>query len=660
MGIILTLIAGEGPGISYVNFVFAAENLAAESAQETDVGDSPTNSDDTSQNSTEQNEKSTENVGSNGNNSSGDASNKDNSNEDASEKDNSNGEAPAENGSTEEDSTNSNENNLTTSETGPSENLNEEVDYLEDKKLYIRAINPGYKVEDKKDVGELIEIARGGASDDPISLAGITVDYTNSSGTTTTLVEFPENSYLVGEAILLRLASSSGGEPAAETYEKTLALSAGPLELVEDGEIIDSVCWLGEKACTEKHHLICSPGADGCAKKFDSKTPTTLVFDAETGEYVHVENYEPDYDPESYVIYVDDDASEDEKDPDLDPEPDPATPENSLPSTLSQEQSSETPSAASKTLTSQCETLQFSEILSYYTDSQSEQFIEFYNSGLEKITLNGCQIKYKNKFYALEGTVNPKSYFVRYATDFKLTKNPTTINSLSLIDTTGDVVATLDYPNGQKKGTSYAFMGYDEDGEENWEVSYMITPGAENVYQEFRACEEGKVINEQTGNCVKVAEEVEKVCAEGQYLNPETNRCKKIEEEKVEKTCAEGQYLNPETNRCKKIETTTEKVCEEGKYLNPLTNRCKKIETDDDTVKTCKEGYELNPETNRCKKVKTNDGTDYALVPETYKEESNFIALYIVLAIVAVGIIYVVFEFRTDIAKFFKKLTRKK
>ena len=63
--------------------------------------------------------------------------------------------------------------------------------------IYIRAINPGYTVDNKSNVGEMIELARRD-SDEPISLADITVSYTNTSGNTQILVEFPEYSLMFG------------------------------------------------------------------------------------------------------------------------------------------------------------------------------------------------------------------------------------------------------------------------------------------------------------------------------------------------------------------------------------------------------------------------------------------------------------------------------
>ena len=411
--------------------------------------------------------------------------------------------------------------------------------------LYIKAINPGYTLDGKSNVGEMIEIARKD-SDEPFSLAGTTVSYTNSSGNNSKIFEFPENSWMIGESILLRLASSPESELAAGNYKKTLAFTAG-LSLEINGEVVDEVCWTGK---------------EGCLREFKSSNPTTLLRDVETGEFEHVSLYEPVYDVNSYYV----------------------------------EQSQEEEGYGA--LPGQCKGLEFSEILSYYETTKSEQFIELLNRGSEQILLDGCQIRYKNKNYIMNGVVGPEEYHVYYPEKFSLTKNPTNSNTLELVDTNGAVLDSLTYLNGQRKGTAYAFIGYDNSGQEIWRTTYAPTPGAPNNYQEYRTCETGKVINKATGNCVKVAE----------------------------------------------VKT---KICKEGEYLNILTGRCRKIETTKE--KTCKEGYYLNPETNRCRKIRENDGAEYNMEPKKYEESSTFVAWYAVIGVALVGVGYLVYEFRHDL-----------
>lgn len=420
--------------------------------------------------------------------------------------------------------------------------------------IYIKSINPGYTVDGVNNVGEMIEIARTN-SDEPILLTGLSLGYTNSSGNYTVIVDFPENSYMVGEILLLRLASSPDHELANLVYTKTLALKAGPLELKRGDEILDTVCWNNK---------------EGCNKEFKKENPTTLVRNVETGDFEYQVDYTPNYDEKNYKVEGANDEAE--------------------------------------TKPSQCKGLEFSEVLTYYDNSQSEQFIEFYNSGAEQILMDGCQIKYKNKFYDLNGIVKPEGYFARYLNDFSLTKNPTNKNILELVDTNGEIVDKLEIPNGQRKGTSYAMVGYDKNGAELWHVTYAPTPNEPNNYQEFKTCEAGKVLNNTTGNCVKTTEVVEKVCKTGYYLNPLTGRCNKI----------------------------------------PVT-----------AEKTCKEGYTLNKETGRCVKIKENTGANYNLETEEYKESSSFVAFYAILGVVIIGVVYIIYEFRQEIAKIFRKVFRR-
>ncbi len=457
--------------------------------------------------------------------------------------------------------------------------------------LYLRAVNPGYG---KDNAGEMIEIARKDAGA-PISLAGVTVSYTNSSGNESVLLEFPENSSMTGEVILLRLASSPESGLANVTYTKTLALGA-ELALAVDGEVVDEVCWTGK---------------EGCAKKFDSKAPTTLVRQLETGEWAHLEEYEPEFAAENYVVT--------EEDPEGEPgegEDEPGEDGEEAGEAETGEGETEPGKGGAATGPAQCQGLQFSEILSYYETEKGEQFVEFYNSKTEEMRLDGCVLRYKNKDHVLSGMVAAEGYVVYYPNEngFTLTKNPTNTNELLLIDTNGAEIDKMEYPNGQRKGTAYAWVGYDGAGEEIWQVTYAPTPGEANNYQEFKTCEAGKVLNAATGNCVKATT----VTA---------------------KTCAAGYYLNPSTGRCNKLKTTTAT-----------------------TTSECKEGYYRDPTTKRCRKIKENDGAGFELAaaePAEYQESSSFVALYAVAGVAAVGGAYLVYEFRHDIGRVLGKLARK-
>ena len=432
--------------------------------------------------------------------------------------------------------------------------------------IFIKAVNPGYTVDGQANVGEFIELGRAPGATTPFSLAGFVLSYTNSSGNSVILEEFPEWSWMTGESILLRLASSPESELADLTYEKTLALKAGPLMLTKDETIYDRVCWNGKA---------------GCMTEFKSTSPTTLVRDLETNEFSHQPTYTPSFDTFTPGYQIIPPEPEPVPEPVSEPEPE-STPEPELEPTPEPTPEPESPPAEDP-IQPQCIGLEFSEIYTYYESDRSEQFIELYNAGSETINLDGCQIKYKSKFYPLTGTVAPGDFYVREASDFTLTKNPVRSNLIEIIDVDGSVAASLTYPTGQKKATAFAKF---EDGE--FKTTYSVTPGAANVYQKYRSCEEGKVINEATGNCVKV-------------------------------TAA-------------KAATTTTKTCAEGQYLNPLTGRCNKI--------------------------KTNTGADYAITStsEPTNEKASFIAITAVISVAAVGLVFLVFEFRFEIKKFCGKV----
>lgn len=366
---------------------------------------------------------------------------------------------------------------------------------------------------------------------------------------------------MIDETIVLRYSSSpevkeAEGDPELDAiYKKSLAYEAGPLQLVYDGVVFDALCWYGE----------------GCYKSFNSKTPTSLVRNLETGKFQHidVEEYIASYNAGLKI----------ELEPEVVPEP-------------------------------QCKGLQFSEILTYYETDITEQFIELYNDTDSTMTLDGCNLVYKNKTVNLTGQLEGGDLTV-VRPDFTLTKNPSSTNTLEIVDVNGDKVDELVVEHGQKRSASLAQFGYNESGEELWRQTYQQTPGEQNLYQEYRNCEAGKVINETTGNCVKSS-----------TLATTVTECK------------EGYYRNPETGRCKKLVSSTSQEC--------------------------KAGYERNPETGRCRKIKTNTGADYSLETREYEQKSVFLALGAVIIIVTIGVIYVVFQFRREIKEFFQKLFKKR
>lgn len=449
--------------------------------------------------------------------------------------------------------------------------------------LIIRAVNPGYTTTDAdgnklNEAGEFIELENLTGSE--LALAGYTLQYDYGSGNTMTLFTFPEGSYMTGKRLLLSYKSSSDADKADLTYSRSLATEAGPLVLFYEDEMVDSVCWRSDTYCAGYNKI----------SKFNK---TVAARDLYTGEFElsDKDTYLPYEIDEPSGLYLplgyDDEDNDGEEDP------------------LEEQKAP------------QCRGLEFSELLTYYTEDKSEQFIELFNPTSSDIILDGCQLNYKKKLYDLSGNVPSGAYYAYYLDgQFSLTKNPKSPSLLTLIDADGEPIDEVAYPNGQKKSTSYSRI-FAKDGTESWQVTYAITPGAENIYQKFRNCEEGKIINEATGNCVKVTSLKASASSTAKVLAP----------------CPAGQYRNPLTNRCKKVATTTSS-----------------------TLKECAEGYERNPETNRCRKIKQpNDGADYAISPTETSNQTVFIGTGIVAIIILLGAVYTILQFRQEIARAARK-----
>lgn len=269
-----------------------------------------------------------------------------------------------------------------------------------------------------------------------------------------------------------------------------------------------------------------------------------------------------------------------------------------------------------------------SEIYTYYESSANEQFVELYNPTEVEQDISRCAFSHKNISYEISGTIPPGAYYIYQNPEITFTKNPTTYNVYSLAGQ--DVLL----PHGQKRGTSYALFNIGTETEQ-WLQTYRPTPAAENIYQEFQTCPDGKVINPETGNCIN------------ETIDKET-------------ICPEGKYLNLLTGRCKNIETKKATICKEGYYLNILTGRCKKITTT--TATECAEGYERNPETNRCRKIRTNTAMEYPVEPveeNSYNNPKIFIATGVIVALILGGAIYAIYQYRKEIKQVILKICRR-
>ncbi len=397
-----------------------------------------------------------------------------------------------------------------------------DVDEIEEKlNVVIRSYNPGFS---DPYVGEFFEITR--LSKNFTSLAGLSVIYETSSGSEYPVYTFSDEDEMIGESLLLRLASSDEVKNANDaslvadaTYTRNMSQSAGRIKLNLGDETIDSLCWgLRETGCY------------AAFKSGKKDKPTTLVreiTEEEIGDFEFVEDYVPTYDPEH-------------------------------PGLLHHE-------VVEEVVEPKCRTLEFTELYTYFETSADEQFIELFNNSDEVLEIDGCVLNYKNKNYILSGKVSASGFKVVHPLSdfgFTLTKNPTTSNQLKIIDVDGETVDKMTYYSGQRKGVSLAQIGHSSDGSKKWVQTYSPTPGADNTYQQFKTCPVGKVINLETGNCVNdttLATTTLAACPSGKYRNPLTGRCKSYATtaSTTLKPCAEGYERNPETNRCRKIVQNT-------------------------------------------------------------------------------------------------------
>lgn len=451
----------------------------------------------------------------------------------------------------------------------PEEPQDEEDEAEEKLNVVLKSYNPGFS---DPYVGEFFEIVR--LSKNFTSLAGLSVIYETSSGSEYPVYTFSEEDEMIGESLLLRLASSEevkNSEDASKvadvTYTRNMSQSAGRIKLKLGEETIDSLCWgLKETGCLPAF------------KTGKNAKPTTLVreiTEEEIGEFEFLEEYSPVFDSEK-------------------------------PGIIRHETEEEV-------IEPKCRALEFMELYTYYESSASEQFIELFNNSDEEVDTDGCFIGYKNKNYPLSGKVSARGFKTVFPfTDFgiSLTKNPTSSNLLTLIDTDGEIVDRMTYYSGQRKGVSLSLIGHTSDGSKKWVQTYNPTPGAENVYQQFKTCPVGKVLNLETGNCVNDTA----------------------------------------------LASTTLAACPSGKYRNPLTGRCKSYETTASTsLKPCAEGYERNPETNRCRKIVQNTGADYPTTTGNYSEKKELASIWTIATVVVAGLGYIAFQYKEELSGLFAK-----
>jgi hypothetical protein len=464
--------------------------------------------------------------------------------------------------------------------------------------LVISAVNAGYTYEGVQQNYDFIELYNN--TGEILALDGYRIEYVNSVGNVAGSISFPVGTDLNSEYLLLGFAKSPQYAEVGKEYlynfgsSAGLASTAGVVRLYKDGALVDEICW-GSAVCSESY------------VKFATTQEANMTL-----QRCIVDGVIERCGDEAWFRYV---------------KYYPEIKEGVLKS-----RSMEVPE-----LLPQCFGLVISEIYSYFENDYAEQFVEIYNPTDEIIELEGCGLKFKNKIYELVGELAPDEYLAYQNLDLKLTKNPTNSNELFLLDVDGSIVSKAEYYYGQKKGTSWALFNLGED-EEKWLQTYSVTKGSENVYQEFRNCPSGKVINPQTGNCINFNEDEElPACPVGKFRNPETNRCKSYESiDNILKPCDDGYFRNPETNRCKKVATATGEL------------------------KPCADGYERNLETNRCRKVRENNGADFGVIDGDKSGGLGWVGYGALAIIVAIGVGYLLWQFRDEVKRGMMRIMKAK
>ena len=362
-------------------------------------------------------------------------------------------------------------------------------------------MNAGFKDDDSNQHYDFIELER--MHDSELELEPFRLVYTNSSGNHAGEITFAENLVLSSNRLILGASvnpqySSIPSSPYVYNFGTAgLASTAGKLELYHGENLIDEVCW-GKIECEQNY-------AKFSTKAEDNTSIVRCEEDCPDNSTYVTQKYYPEPNFDSIA----------EKTPEsVPPEPSPPEPDINVEHEQSLPQDS-------------CDGIVISEIYSYYINSPQEQFIELYNPSQNNLSLTGCSLEYK------------------------------TSSLITIKDAQDAIVASVNYPHGQRKGVSYALFGIDTD-DSGWLQTYSPTPGAPNKYQEFQSCPSGKVINKATGNCIKEQENTSITCPAGKYLNPLTRRCKTIETAAVALApCKDGYERNPETNRCRKKTTAS-------------------------------------------------------------------------------------------------------
>ena len=270
-------------------------------------------------------------------------------------------------------------------------------------------------------------------------------------------------------------------------------------------------------------------------------------------------------------------------------------------------------------------------------------YIELHNTSNDTVSLFGCHLQTSNAntVYSFDDEVmlEPHEYKVFYPeqTNVYLPVSPSGTVFLLSGDDMDDLEEQQEvtYEAGMPEAASYAWLG-----EEEWVITYKVSPNQQNSLLEVRPCDDSD-----------------------QERHPDTGRCRNIITASSTADlvpCGPGRERNPETNRCRNIQNTERQLvpCGPGQERNPETNRCRSINAGQRQLVPCGPGQERNPETNRCRTVAqpNSDQIEVEDIRVAVEQDRSHVMLSGLFFGAALS--YGVWEWRREVRRLWQRVTR--
>lgn len=287
-----------------------------------------------------------------------------------------------------------------------------------------------------------------------------------------------------------------------------------------------------------------------------------------------------------------------------------------------------------------------------HANTSTNQFVELLNVSTQPTDLTGCMLQTNrsttSRYVFAEKILGAGEYVAVYINDTPLTLTKTTAGTVYVLSSDGQHDLDVQQYANLAVDTSWSRFA------DGWAQTYSVTPGEQNVLQQYQACATGYQRNLDTGRCNKITEASTVAdCGEGKYRSEETGRCRQIPAESVLAACKLGQYRSEETNRCRNLVTaSTLKPCRDDQYRSEETNRCRNLATAANQLVPCKENQERNPDTNRCRNVaKAVPAAAFAVTPVA-DSAKVFVGWWALGGIVLFALGYAGWEWRQEVRQF--------